>query len=286
MHTDTEMLSCRRSGAQCVLYVGVYGQSSSTLRCAYTIVASIDVVDSGFSVSSPARLAGDYVFSLATFGPALPTVGTPTPVVPFSPADGCDSSSTAAVGGNSLAMVVRGGCTFAEKTIHAQAAGHVGLIIVNSEADGVVRMGAGAHTGSNVTHDAPLPPVVCLHLSLLGHLHVSFCRWAQFSLTWRHVSFADPAQASRFHIPAVMITHETGNELRAAIDAGDTVNVTLHQPRNRPMTLVHGRPQQLRLLANEMRWFAFTVGNSSEVSLSLTRSPMRCSNHRLVAVGS
>ena len=52
------------------------------------------------------------------------------------------------------------------------------------------------------------------------------------------------------HIPAVMITHETGNELRAAIASGDTINVTLHQPRNRPVTLVHGRPQQLRLLAN------------------------------------
>jgi hypothetical protein len=139
------MLRCRRSGAQCVLYVGVYGQSSSTLRCAYTIVASIDIVDSGFSVNSPTRLEGDYVFSLATFGPALPAVGTPTPVVPFIPPDGCDSSDAAAAG-RSLALVVRGGCTFAEKTLHAQAAGHVGLIIVNSDADGVVRMGAGVCT--------------------------------------------------------------------------------------------------------------------------------------------
>ena len=205
MHTDTEMLSCRRSGAQCVLYVGVYGQSSSTLRCAYTIVASIDVVDSGFSVSSPARLAGDYVFSLATFGPALPTIGMPTPVVPFFPADGCDSSSTAAVGGNSLAMVVRGGCTFAEKTIHAQAAGHVGLIIINSEADGVARMGAGAHTGSNVTHDAPLPPAVCLRRSLVGS---SSCQLLPMGSVLPHMA----TRLVRRSGPSVEIPHPRGHD--------------------------------------------------------------------------
>ena len=77
-----------------------------------------------------------------------------------------------------------------------------------------------------------------------------------------------------------MITHETGNELRAAIASGDTINVTLHQPRNRPVTLVHGRPQQLRLLANEMRWFVFKLANSSELSLTLTRWSRRSSNRR------
>eukprot|EP00966_Prymnesium_polylepis_P215891 4998322-Prymnesium_polylepis.1 len=37
LHTDPAMRSCQRSGSQCVLYIGVYGRSSVTLRCAYTI---------------------------------------------------------------------------------------------------------------------------------------------------------------------------------------------------------------------------------------------------------
>ena len=68
-----------------------------------------------------------------------------------------------------------------------------------------------------------------------------------------------------------MIAHEAGDAIQSAIEAGDTVNVTLHQPRNRPTTLVNGRPQQLRLFANEMRWLSFRLGNWSEVEITLPR---------------
>ncbi|KAL1503384.1 hypothetical protein AB1Y20_011435 [Prymnesium parvum] len=133
-HTDEELMRCVHHSPHCVLYVAVYGRAAGT----YTVVASLDVVDSGLTVNSPASLAGNYVFSSAAFGPPLPVIGTPRPLAVASPWEACTEVTPNLSG--KIALIGRGTCDFIEKTLHAQAAGAVAVVIVNTDSDGVINM--------------------------------------------------------------------------------------------------------------------------------------------------
>ena len=113
----------------CVLYVSVLGLTASS----FTIVASLDVLDSGMTVDSPPSVARNYVFSGASFGAPLPVLPLSAALVVADPWLACaplSAESANAVAGK-VALVMRGQCTFLEKALNVQAAGAVALIVSN-----------------------------------------------------------------------------------------------------------------------------------------------------------
>lgn len=93
------------------------------------------------TVTSPASVAGDYLVGTASFGPALNSPGVTgevAQVVDTAPNTGlaCTALSTlnaAAVNGK-IAVVDRGVCTFNVKAATLQAAGAIGMIVVDNVA--------------------------------------------------------------------------------------------------------------------------------------------------------
>ena len=98
---------------------------------------------SGFRVLAPAAIAGDYAHGTAAFGPVADTSNFSGNVVLAldgtggggpSTTDGCTAiTNIAAVAGN-VALIDRGGCTFAIKAKNAQDAGASAVIIANNAA--------------------------------------------------------------------------------------------------------------------------------------------------------
>jgi Zn-dependent metalloprotease len=90
-------------------------------------------------VSAPAAVAGVYLAAGASFNPQGPVTAS-GPVVTVSDGVGTPSDACEALVGfpaGSLALVYRGSCNFAVKTANAQAAGAVGVIMVNNQGDDV-----------------------------------------------------------------------------------------------------------------------------------------------------
>ena len=93
------------------------------------------------TVSAPASVAGQYLVGTASFGPAIAAPGLTgeiMPVLDTSPESGlaCTALSlanAAAVNGK-IALVDRGTCGFTVKAANVQAAGAVGMIVVNNVA--------------------------------------------------------------------------------------------------------------------------------------------------------
>jgi minor extracellular serine protease Vpr len=80
------------------------------------------------------------------FGAALGAFGTFTPAVtaPLSiaaPPDGCTAFTNASAVGGTLALIDRGTCSFSSKIRNAQAAGAVGVVMVNNQPGDPVAMG-------------------------------------------------------------------------------------------------------------------------------------------------
>ena len=91
-------------------------------------------------VSAPASVAANYLAGQASFGPLLTTGGVTAQVMPAGSTAttlmACGPFSaidTAAVNGK-IALIDRGTCTFKTKTLNAQNAGAVGVILVNNAA--------------------------------------------------------------------------------------------------------------------------------------------------------
>jgi hypothetical protein len=92
-------------------------------------------------ISSPASLAGDYYVATASIGPALSAAGVTASLAIARDAANNDGPSTtdacspllnpAEVNGR-IAVADRGTCLFAQKARNVQAAGAVGLIVVNN----------------------------------------------------------------------------------------------------------------------------------------------------------
>ena len=88
------------------------------------------------TVSSPAEVAGDYLVGGAEFNPVSAPVSAE--VANADPNNAC-STVAGSISGR-IALVDRGDCPFVEKVVNAQAAGAVGVIIVNNVDDGVIKM--------------------------------------------------------------------------------------------------------------------------------------------------
>lgn len=93
-------------------------------------------------VHEPPNLARSYIAGEAVFGPQLDETGVTSQLVLADPPLACGGplNNQANIGGN-IAVIDRGLCTFAEKALGAQAAGAVGLIIVNDREGGAPTLG-------------------------------------------------------------------------------------------------------------------------------------------------
>ncbi|MBN2007038.1 MAG: M4 family metallopeptidase [Anaerolineae bacterium] len=99
-------------------------------------------------VSAPAGMAGEYMVGGANFNPAPPLAVTATVVLVNdgnaaggSVTDGCEAPVNTDEVSGSIALVDRGTCGFSIKVMNAQAAGAVGVIVVNNAGDSVMSMG-------------------------------------------------------------------------------------------------------------------------------------------------
>jgi len=97
-------------------------------------------------VNSPGAIAGTYVVQTASFGAALTLAGLSGNVVladdgvaPIN--DGCEPFVNAGAVAGNIVILDRGLCTFVVKAQQAQAAGAIGMIVVNNVAAGLPGMG-------------------------------------------------------------------------------------------------------------------------------------------------
>ncbi len=105
---------------------------------AMSVAAVTDTVSfATLTVDAPASVAGDYPASEAAFTKPLLTTGPLSgTLAATSPASGCSSLTNPAEIAGKIALVQRGGCTFVNKVKFAEAAGAIGVVIVdNQESD-------------------------------------------------------------------------------------------------------------------------------------------------------
>jgi len=110
------------------------------------------------TVTAPAPAAGNYVGGQASFGTPLSSPGVTAAVVLAADGmvggmggtvnDACEPLTNAAAIAGNIALVDRGLCTFADKALRVQAAGAVGVIVVNNAAGAAPALGG---TDINVT---------------------------------------------------------------------------------------------------------------------------------------
>lgn len=91
------------------------------------------------TINAPAGIAGNYEAQAAAYGPSVTLAGTTGNIVLVNsstgvPAEGCGPLSNAAAIAGNIALVDRGSCNFSVKTINAQNAGAVGVIVANNAA--------------------------------------------------------------------------------------------------------------------------------------------------------
>jgi hypothetical protein len=98
------------------------------------------------TINSPASIAGSYFSSTAGFGPPIPSIPLTEDLVLViddgaNPTDACETISNGAQIAGKIALVRRGGCTFAAKVEACQAQGAVGVIIMNNQGGAPIAMG-------------------------------------------------------------------------------------------------------------------------------------------------
>jgi hypothetical protein len=103
-------------------------------------------------VLAPASIAGNYQVGTADFGADVTVAGLsgvlvqatdPSDASGTLTTDGCSTITNASEVAGKIALIDRGTCAFVDKATHAQAAGAIGLVVVNNAA-GVVQMGGDA----------------------------------------------------------------------------------------------------------------------------------------------
>ncbi len=117
------------------------GQNPRMQMYIWTAAGTPEIVQ----INAPGTIAGGYGGELASFGPALP----PTPItgdfvlVDDGVGDGSDACEPiingAAINGN-IAVIRRGGCSFVDKVVAAEAEGAIAVIVVNNQG-GLMTMG-------------------------------------------------------------------------------------------------------------------------------------------------
>lgn len=98
-----------------------------------------------FTVDAPASIAGEYNFGGAAYGPSFDS-GFSGPVTEVTDADGLTTACVEITDdlSGTIALIDRGACGFTVKTLNAQAAGAIGVIICNNDQanpDDVINLG-------------------------------------------------------------------------------------------------------------------------------------------------
>ncbi len=131
LHWDQETAAQRAASALSVTELTWDGKAT-TFMVPNTLAHRAQV-----QVSTPPSIAGDYAAAQASFGATITQAGVTAQVVlavdnaaPTS--DACSAFTNAGAMAGKIALVDRGTCTFVTKALNAQAAGAVGVIIVNN----------------------------------------------------------------------------------------------------------------------------------------------------------
>ena len=104
------------------------------------------------AVTAPASIDGTYTIGTADFGAPVTTAAVtgllvgavdPADAAGNSTTDACSTITNASQVAGKVALVDRGTCPFVDKATHAQAAGAIGVVVVNN-ASGVIGMGGDA----------------------------------------------------------------------------------------------------------------------------------------------
>ncbi len=108
-----------------------------------------------FTVIEPEAIAGAYSTGTASYGPAITNVPITGQIVEAldnsgDPKKGCGPYVNAGAVAGKIALVDRGGCFFEEKTVQAQQAGAIALIICNFENNVISMGGVGTITDPNI----------------------------------------------------------------------------------------------------------------------------------------
>lgn len=103
------------------------------------------------TVNTPATIAGGYLASAGSFGPALPSIPLTGDLVQVDDDtdpihDGCSAFVNAAQLPGKIAVIDRGDCTFVEKVQAAQDAGAIAVIIINNIPGDPIQMGGASGT--------------------------------------------------------------------------------------------------------------------------------------------
>jgi hypothetical protein len=86
-----------------------------------------------FRVTAPAGAAGDYLYAQASFGPAATASNFNGAVVQAVPNDGCAAITNASAVAGKIALIDRGTCDFATKSLNAQIAGAKAVLLANNQ---------------------------------------------------------------------------------------------------------------------------------------------------------
>lgn len=117
----------------------VWDGAATTFRAKTYLSARTEV-----EAYAPAFWAGVYETPAALFGPTLSTTGVTAEVVEVNdgtwPPDACQPILNVAALNGKIAYIDRGSCSFEFKVAAAQAAGAVGVIVVNNVAGGAFQM--------------------------------------------------------------------------------------------------------------------------------------------------
>ena len=220
----------------CVLYIAVHGFEGAS---SFSLAADARALSSGFHIDAPAGSAGDYEFTVSTFGAPMPTRPLSASVVKAEPLTACGDGLTsdgqlvnAADVAGSIAWVERGphdercpypGRYFANKVMVAQRAGAVAVIMSNNDEDGgLIYMG---------------------------------------SVSGDH--------AAAVSIPSIFVSYDVGhNIIQRGLTEG--VRVSLSQPLGRLPLLVNGVPQAGAAAANQMKYYeVFMSPGNDELTINV-----------------
>jgi uncharacterized repeat protein (TIGR01451 family) len=115
---------------------------------AHTNAAASSYMDPlpALTITAPPAIAGSYQVQPASYGPAVPLAGISGSVVlaldtGASSTDGCEALTNPAAVAGKIALIDRGSCNFSVKTMNAQNAGAIAVLIANNVADGLPPMG-------------------------------------------------------------------------------------------------------------------------------------------------
>ncbi|HEY7547834.1 MAG TPA: S8 family serine peptidase, partial [Blastocatellia bacterium] len=169
--TNTSTLASENAALAGVVVVAASGNAGDTYfitsspanaSSAISVAAINDTraVGALLTINSPAAIAGKYAAGAAVFTPAPPAPSGQTAniVAAIDPADGAGPLTTdgcspftnaAAIAGN-IALIDRGTCGFINKVANAQAAGAIGVIIVNNVVGDPIPINMGG-TGFTIT---------------------------------------------------------------------------------------------------------------------------------------